>query len=207
MVKVKVCGITNLQDALAAVKAGADALGFVFYKESFRYISPQKARNIIRRLPKNIIKAGVFVDTEEKEIRKIADLCRLDLLQFHGRESAQFCRRFCGYKVVKAFRVAKEPELKDILKYKTFAYLFDAFDSLRPGGTGKKFNWELVKKIRADIKRPLFLSGGLNYKNIKEALRILRPDWVDVSSSIEKSPGKKDALLMEKFIAVLKPGS
>lgn len=132
-VKVKICGITNLEDALASIKSGCSALGFIFYKKSPRYITPLKAKDIINRLPKVIKNVGVFVNTEEKEIRRIAKLCRLDMLQFHGNESAEFCARFKNYKIIKAFRIKDKIDLKNISKYKTFAYLFDTFVKSKAG--------------------------------------------------------------------------
>ena len=190
MVKVKICGITNLEDALAAFFSGAHALGFVFYKKSKRYLEPKKAGNISRILPRGIIKVGVFVDEKEDKIRKIPKICALDMLQFHGNESPEFCSRFKGYKVIKAFRVNNGLSLEGIKKYKTFAFLFDTFSSSVAGGSGKKFDWNLLKKI-GRINRPVFLSGGLNSSNIKRAIKLIGPDWVDFSSSVEVKPGIK----------------
>lgn len=203
MVKVKICGITNLEDAKCAVKAGCDALGFVFYKDSPRFINPQEAKNIIKGLPKNILKIGVFVNAREKTVKDIAKLCNLDILQFHGAESPGFCARFIGYKVIKAFRIKNKINLAKALKYKTFAYLFDAFLKDKPGGTGKKLNWQLFKFLDS-IKQPIFLSGGLNAGNVREAIKIARPDWVDVSSALESSPGKKDHKKVKEFIQAVR---
>jgi len=204
MVRVKICGITNLKDALAAADAGADALGFVFYKNSPRYVTPIKAKNIIKQLPGEIIKVGVFVDAAERTIRRIAKLCRLDMLQFHGSESPEFCHRFSEYGVIKAFRVKDRVELKNILGYKTFAYLFDTFVKSRPGGTGKKFDWDLIKHTVVDLKRTIFLSGGLTDKDVKEAMRSVHPDWLDVSSSVEIRPGRKDCAKVRQFMESVK---
>lgn len=203
MIKVKICGITNLDDALTVVDAGGDALGFVFYKNSPRYIGPQKAQSLIRNLPKKIRKVGVFVNAKEKEIRQIVKICRLDMLQFHGNESPEFCQKFHDYKVVKAFRTKDRVNLKDILKYRTFAYLFDSFAKSKFGGTGKNFNWGLLSNIE-NLKRPIFLSGGLNDKNVKAAIQILHPDWVDVSSSVEIKPGKKNRKKVQEFIEAVR---
>lgn len=203
MVKVKICGITNLEDALAAFFSGADAIGFVFYKASPRYIDPKKAGKISRILPKKILKVGVFVDEREDKIRKIAKLCALDMLQFHGSESPEFCSKFKGYKIIKAFRVGKKLELGQLGEYKTFAWLFDTFSRYKAGGTGKKFDWNLLRG-RSKIKRPVFLSGGLNIRDIKSALKQVNPDWVDVSSSVEYKPGKKDHKKIRSFIRIIK---
>jgi len=202
-VKVKICGITNLEDAKASIKAGCDALGFVFFKLSPRYIASQKAREIIRKLPKNIAKIGVFVNAKEKTIKNIAKLCSLDILQFHGNESPDFCQRFNGYKIIKAFRVRNKIDLKNILRYKTFAYLFDTFAKSKFGGTGKKFNWDSLRRLE-DIKEPIFLSGGLTEKNVKSAIETIHPDWVDVSSSVEVKPGKKNHKKVREFIRIVK---
>jgi phosphoribosylanthranilate isomerase len=201
--KVKICGITNLEDARDSVKAGCNALGFVFYKKSPRYIKPEEASKIIKELPKNVKKIGVFVNAKEKTISHIAKLCGLDMLQFHGDETPQFCQRSSNYKVIKAFRIKNKIDLRKILKYKTFAYLFDTFVLEKIGGTGRKFNWNLLSKIDK-IKQQIFLSGGLNTRNVKEAIKIVHPDWVDASSSLELRPGKKDYRKVRKFIVVVK---
>lgn len=204
MVKVKICGITNLEDAQAALDAGADALGFVFYKKSPRYVSPGCAADIIKGkgLPKRIKKVGVFVNAREGRIRQIARSCGLDMLQFHGNESPEFCARFKGQKVVKAFRIKKRVDLQGILRYKTYAYLFDTFVKEKAGGTGKKFNWQLIREL--GLKRPVFLSGGLTERNVLKAIKEISPDWVDVSSSVETRPGKKDYKKVERFIRAAK---
>lgn len=203
MVKVKICGITNLEDALASVNAGCDALGFVFYKKSPRYITPEKAKGIISQLPSQVIKVGVFVDSKEKTIKYIAKFCSLDILQLHGHESPQFVRKFKSYKIIKAFRVKDRVDLGKVLKYKTFACLFDTFVKSKIGGTGKKFDWKLIRHID-DIKQPVFLSGGLTAENVKQAINAVRPHWVDVSSSVELRPGKKNHKKLTRFIRTAK---
>lgn len=202
LIKVKICGVTNTEDAWASVGAGCDAIGFVFYKKSPRYISPQKAMVIARHIGSRIIKVGVFVNAKERTIRRIAKMCKLDLLQFHGDETVDFCRKFKDYKIVKAFRVNAKIDFKNILRYKTFAYLFDAFDKARPGGTAKKFNWRLLSGCKGVFKRPIFLSGGLNKYNLRKAIEIVRPDWIDVSSSVEIRPGEKDCKKIKEFIRI-----
>lgn len=197
--KVKVCGITNLRDAKIAIASGANALGFVFYKKSPRYIRPQEAKQIIKVLPRNILKVGIFVGASRDTVGRIAKLCRLDMLQFHGNESPGFCRKFGNYKIIKAFRVKDSIDFKNILRYKVSAYLFDAFLKSKIGGTGRKFDWALLKD-RGKIDRPIFLSGGLNNKNVKEAIKNVHPDWVDISSGVEIKPGKKDYKKIKDFI-------
>ncbi len=203
MIKVKICGITNLEDALACLFSGAEAIGFVFYKKSSRFIEPQNARNISRILPKKILRVGVFVDEKEIKVKKIARLCNLDILQFHGNETAEYCKKFKGYKIVKAFRVNGRIDLAKIKEYKVFGCLFDTFSKTRAGGTGRKFNWNLLKNIDK-ISGQVFLSGGLTSANIKSAIKKLHPDWVDVSSFVESEPGKKDHKKIRKFIEVVK---
>ncbi|MBU1125494.1 MAG: phosphoribosylanthranilate isomerase [Candidatus Omnitrophica bacterium] len=199
MVKVKVCGITNLEDARAAIEAGADALGFVFYRKSPRYISAVSARIIIRKLPARIEKVGVFVDAPEKRIKKIVSSCGLSMVQFHGHESAQFCRRFPSYKIIKAFGVKDSVDWTGICRYKTYAYLFDTYAARKKGGTGRSFKWKLLKN-RLQSKVLIFLSGGLTANNVSSAIGLVRPDWVDASTSLELSPGKKDPRKINAFI-------
>lgn len=202
-IKTKICGITNIEDAQASIKSGCDALGFVFYKKSPRYISPGKAKDIIAQLPKSIIKVGVFVNSNEQTIKHIAKTCGLDILQFHGDESPGFCSRFKDYKVIKAFRVGDGFGLENILKYSPFAFLFDTYSESEMGGTGKRFNWKMIRHV-GGIKRPIFLSGGLTEKNVREAIDSVKPDWVDVSSSVEAAPGKKNHKKVEDFIRAAK---
>jgi phosphoribosylanthranilate isomerase len=199
MVKVKICGITNLQDALYAARQGADALGFIFYKKSPRYISPQKAAAITRQLPKAINRVGVFVNARQAAIKRIAGDLKLDMLQFHGNESGNFCRRFRGFKIIKAFGVRHKLYLKDLSDYDVWAYLFDSFAGNKFGGSGKTFNWHLLSRLRG-VKKTVFLSGGLNPGNVKQALKAFPAQWVDASSSLEAYPGKKDLLKLKRFI-------
>ncbi|MBU1091183.1 MAG: phosphoribosylanthranilate isomerase [Candidatus Omnitrophica bacterium] len=203
MVRVKICGITNSSDAKASIRAGCDALGFVFYRKSARYITPDKANVMIKDLPKKIKKIGVFVNAKEDYIRRVARLCRLDMLQFHGNESVQFCRKFRNHKVIRAFRVRDKIELDKISRYRTYAYMFDTFRKDKFGGTGKKFNWNLLRSIDT-IKKIIFLSGGLTDKNVGNAIKLIHPDWIDVSSSVEIRPGKKDHRKLKKFIRAVK---
>ncbi len=203
MIKVKICGITNLEDAQASIEAGCDAIGFIFYKKSPRYITARKALYIIRQLPKNTIKIGVFVNAREQTIRRVAKICHLKILQFHGNESPEFCKKFKDYRIIKTFRVKDKIELEDLLNYKLFAYLFDPFVKSKVGGTGKKFNWALIRHL-SGFQKPIFLSGGLNAQNVQEAIRKVHPDWVDASSSIEISPGKKDYKKVKSFIKAAK---
>ena len=205
MVKVKICGITNLDDARSAVAAGCDALGFVFYRKSPRHISPEDVSGIIRKLPGKIVKVGVFVDEKAQRIKNIAKLCRLDFVQLHGRESVNFCKKLKGLKIIKAFRVKGTIDENDISRYKVKAYLFDTYVKSKAGGTGKSFNWSLLCGIKR-TKTPVFLSGGISSKNVKKAVKTVKPQWVDVSSSVEKLPGRKDAKKVREFIKAAKRG-
>ncbi len=199
MVRAKICGITNLEDAKAAINAGADALGFVFAK-SPRQIKPQDAARIIDELPPFVNCAGVFVDAPVKIVEKIARQCKTGTLQFHGNESHEYCSYFRKkYKVIKAFRIKNKKDLKDLAKYKVDGYLLDTFVRGIKGGTGKAFDWRLAKQAKK-IVSPIILSGGLNPENIADAIRLVKPYAVDVSSGVELRPREKDKILMEKFI-------
>ena len=203
MVKVKICGITNLYDALRISELRPDALGFVFYKKSPRYITPNKAKEIIRKIPSSVQKVGVFVNEKEDNIIHIAKDLKLDILQLHGKESPQFCKRFKNYKVIKAFRIEDKKSLKDLRLYTVWGFLFDSYEKNLFGGTGEKFNWEIIKSLKLK-KRNIFLSGGLNAKNIKSAIGFIKPNWVDVSSSVEIRPGKKDYKKVKDFIEAVR---
>ena len=205
MVKVKICGITNIEDARHAVEFGADALGFVFYSKSPRYVKPEDAARIICALPRKIKKIGVFVDALPRTIRRIAKACGLDMVQLHGNESAQSCGKCRPYPVIKAFRVRRQFDPDVCRKYKTAAYLFDAYSPKKFGGTGAAFDWSILSKKR--FTRRIFLSGGLNSRNVSKAIRAARPDWVDASSSLESFPGKKNSRKVAAFIRAAKRGS
>ena len=191
MTRIKICGITNPEDALAAVQYGADALGFVFV-ESPRQIEPKDAKDIISKVPPFITAVGVFVDAPAEEVWEIALSCRLDTLQFHGHESPKYCRGF-DKSVIKAFRVKDRSVSEEVARYNVDAYLLD---SSAGGGTGQKFHWDLVKKIEGRI----ILAGGLTPKNVEDAIREVRPYAVDVSTGVERFPGKKDHHKIEEFI-------
>lgn len=196
--KIKICGITNLKDAQDAVRLGVDLLGFVFYSKSRRYILPENARKIITQLPKRIKKVGVFVNERPARVKLIAEKCSLDILQFHGKESNHYCQQFPGYKIIKAFRIKNARSLKSIYRFKVDLVLLDTYSPKSFGGTGKSFNWDLLKELkREDIR--MILSGGLNPKNISTAIRKVKPEAVDISSGVEMSAGKKSRKLMEQL--------
>jgi len=202
-VKIKICGITNLKDAKAAVNAGADILGFVFAK-SPRRITPKTAAAIIEDIGPRVEFAGVFVDSPVSVVQKIIIECKIGILQFHGDESPEYCDAFRQtHKVFKAFRIKDKNDLKDLRRYEVDGYLLDTFVKDKKGGTGKTFDWKLAVDAKKLIS-PVILSGGLGLKNVKNAIRIVEPYMVDVSSGLEKSPGKKDLKLMKDFIKAVK---
>jgi phosphoribosylanthranilate isomerase len=200
--RVKICGITNLSDAQAAVAAGADALGFIFYEKSPRFVSLKTAAEISRQLPSSVMRVGVFVNTPEDFVLRAIGECGLTLLQFHGDEPPEFCAQF-GLMNMKAFRIRDAESLKPIPDYKTDAYLLDAFSPATPGGTGEKFNWDLAVEARK-FGKPIFLAGGLTPENVAEAVKKVQPFGVDVSSGVESSPGKKDHRKVSAFIKAAK---
>ncbi len=200
MVRVKICGIMEKDDAFKAIKFGVDALGFVFHKKSPRYVSPSRARNIISILPPFITTVGVFVNERVGAINDIATFTGLTTVQLHGDEDHHYCHRLKRYhfKTIKAFRVDESFSFDTIKRYDVDGLLFDAYQENVFGGTGKTFNWQLLQQ--ADIKSPFILSGGLNQENIIDAVKMLKPYAVDVSSGIESEPGKKDHHKMQAFI-------
>lgn len=202
-VRVKICGITNVGDALAAVDAGADALGFMFYEASPRNITAEAAAKIIRQLPPFIAKVGVFVNAPAEVIHRTAEACGLDTLQLHGDETPEFCRQFTKLKVMKAFRIKDATSLQSLPPYETDAWLLDSFVPGKQGGTGEKFNWELAAEAK-EAGRPVILAGGLTPENIAEAVHEVWPFGVDVSSGVEAAPGRKDHGLVRDFIAAVR---
>lgn len=201
-VRVKICGITNAPDALAAAEAGADALGFMFYEKSPRHISIPDAAAVVRQLPPFIMRVGVFVDaSEDLVMRAIAD-CGLNMLQFHGRETPAYCSQF-GLMSIKAFRIRDAESLRELSHYPTDAWLLDAFVADKLGGTGEKFNWDLAIEAKK-LGKPIFLAGGLTAENVAEAVKKVQPFAVDVSSGVEAQPGKKDHDKVRAFIRAAK---
>lgn len=197
MVKVKICGITNLEDALMATEAGADALGFVFFKGSPRNISPEHAAAIIKRLPPFVQTVGLFVNEELATINATVDLCGLDLVQLHGEETPEFCQAV-NRRVIKAFRVKDITSLGNIKSYHVAACLLDTWSPDAHGGTGETFNWEIA--ATAATSERIILAGGLTPENVAKAVSHVKPYAVDVSSGVESSPGKKDTVRIQAFI-------
>jgi phosphoribosylanthranilate isomerase len=181
-VKVKICGITNVEDGLAAAEAGADALGFIFYEQSPRYVAMDKAAAVIRDLPPPIVKVGVFVNATEDAVFRAINECGLNLLQFHGDESPEYCLQF-GLMSMKAFQVRNAESLSRLTDFKTDAWLLDAYSPGKLGGTGERFDWDLAIEARKS-GRPIFLAGGLTPENVAEAVRHVQPYAVDVSRGL-----------------------
>ena len=197
MIKIKICGITNLEDALYATECGADSLGFNFYKKSPRYIEPQKAAEIISQLPPLIMPVGIFVNEHEDRIREIQQLACIPTVQFHGDESPEFCQRF-GSHVIKAFQVRDKESLKAMAHYRVGAFLLDSYREGMRGGTGEAFDWHLA--VVAKTFGKIILAGGLTPENVTEAVKLVQPYAVDVAGGVEKEKGIKDQAKVKKFI-------
>ncbi len=198
--KIKICGITNLEDANVAVEAGADALGFMFYDQSPRRVAVETVAQIVRELPTWMLKVGVFVNPDSDLVMSALGNCGLNLLQFHGDESAEFCSSF-GVMSMKAFRIKDASSLEPMRDFRTDVFLLDSYVAGQLGGTGEKFNWPLAVEAKK-FGKPIFLAGGLTLRNVAEAITEVRPFGVDVSSGVEISPGKKDHAKIWKFIEV-----
>ena len=202
MTRVKICGVTNLEDALLAEKLGADLLGFNFFERSPRFISPDHAAAIVRDLGHRIKKVGVFVNEETYKIGEIADRVGLDFVQLHGNEDPGFItdlRTKTSAAVIKAFRVGPRFEVGNSELFDVDHVLLDAFAPDHYGGTGKAFDWEIAQAAFA-LRSKLFLAGGLKPENVSEAIRLVQPYAVDVASGVESAPGKKDPDTMAAFI-------
>jgi phosphoribosylanthranilate isomerase len=197
MVRVKICGITRVEDALHAVGAGADALGFVFHEASTRNILPERAKEIIGALPPFIQTVGLFVNCEAGLINEIADSCGLDTVQLHGDEPPEFCG-LLRRRVIKAFRVRDMKSLDTVKNYRVAGILLDAYSPHAFGGTGLTFDWEFASS--ASVHGPIILAGGLTPDNVREAVSRVAPYAVDVSSGVESSPGRKDPEKVSDFI-------
>ncbi|OGW94254.1 MAG: hypothetical protein A3K16_04860 [Omnitrophica bacterium RIFCSPLOWO2_01_FULL_45_24] len=213
MTKIKICGITNKQDAFNASNLGVDMLGFVFYKKSRRYVEPRVERDIVSGLPPSLIKVGVFVDEDKSKVLDIAEDCELDMLQFHGDEGPGYCDSFrSSYKIIKAFRIKDKSSLKGINDYDVDFYMLDTYSEESKGGTGKSFDWRIIEDF--EFLKPVILSGGLAPENVAHAMQKFRsltfaespPYGVDVSSGVEEAPGKKDLGLMRKFVENIRKG-
>ena len=203
--KVKICGITNAEDAAVAVEAGADALGFVFYRKSPRYIEPTLARQIIMSLPPMVLPVGVFVDEDQHVVRKLMDDCGLACAQLHGNESAIYCKEL-GRTVLKALRVKDRSTFLALAEFRGRAgvrgFVLDTFSDQAYGGTGQVMDWQLAAE--AAKVSSILLAGGLTPDNVEKAIHAVQPYGVDVSSGVERAPGKKDNEKVRAFIRAVR---
>jgi phosphoribosylanthranilate isomerase len=198
---VKICGITNLSDALAAVEAGADALGFNFYRRGPRYVAPEEARRIVGELPAEVMKVGVFVnEVGPEQIARVADEVGLTAVQLHGDESPEYCRALRGRFVIKAVRAGRDFEPESIRTYEADAILLDAFSEKERGGTGRVVDWSVARRVRELVPR-LILAGGLAPENVAAAVEAVAPFAVDACSRLESEPGRKDPQRVRAFVA------
>jgi phosphoribosylanthranilate isomerase len=199
MTLVKICGITNLDDALCAVEAGAGALGFNFYKPSPRYIDPASAREIVEQLTGRVLTVGVFVNEESEQLKSIAREAGIAALQLHGDESKQYCRELNDWYAIKVFAVGEDFNMNEAVDYPVEAVMVDARHKSLRGGTGLLSDWSVAKRIRESGK-PLFLAGGLSPDNVREAITVVKPYAVDACSLLEDAPGKKNHKRMQDFL-------
>lgn len=196
MVRVKICGLMCVEDAVAAVQAGADALGFVF--ASGRHcVTPEQARAMMAALPPFVSTVGVFVNEDAAIVRRVADFCHLEMLQFQGDESPDYCAGF-NCRVIKGFKVKDKISLTRLQAYDVAAYLLDSYVAGQSGGTGCTFDWEVVRELV--VSRPLILAGGLTPANVSRAIAVVQPYAVDVSSGVENESGRKDPEKMIAFV-------
>ena len=201
MIKVKICGIRSLKDAMAAAEYGADALGFVFYGKSPRFIEARDAAAIIRKLPPFITPVALFVNAHEDSVKAVLAETGIEVLQFHGDETPDYASSF-SQRTIKALRIKDEQSIGDMHSYDVNAILADAYSPDAYGGTGNTFNWDLLSGIESSER--IILAGGLGPENVAEAIRKVRPYAVDVSSGVEASPGVKDHGKLRRFIAEAK---
>ena len=204
MTLVKICGITNLEDAVAAVAMGADALGFNFYKPSPRYITPQDAREIIEQLPGAILKVGVFVNEDSPDqVRQIANESGITALQLHGDESPDYCNELADQYIIKAFAVSNNFDMQKPERYHVNAIMLDTKHNTLRGGTGRAFEWSIAQQVSKTVPK-LFLAGGLSPENVAAAIETVRPYAVDACSSLEDMPGKKNEERVRAFVRAVR---
>lgn len=202
MTEIKICGITRLEDALCAAESGADAVGFIFHPASPRFIAPKRAKAIIAGLPAGIAAVGVFVNREAEEVARIAQECGLDMIQLHGDESSEYCRRFPPERVIKAVFPRRPEDLAALGAYDVRAFLIDFREAARFGGTGKRADWQLAARLGES--HPLILAGGLAMENIGEAIATVAPDAVDLNSGVEAAPGIKDREKIRRIVGMIR---
>jgi len=202
LTEIKICGITEREDAFFAAACGVEALGFIFYPPSPRSIAPSKAKEIIAALPSEVVKVGVFVNQEASAVQQIVDFCGLDLIQLHGDETPEYCSKFPQIRLIKALFLQNEAALAALMSYRTHAILVDARTREKYGGTGQRADWELAAKVKSS--HPLILSGGLNEENIAAALALVSPPAVDINSGVESAPGRKDREKVGRIIELIR---
>ena len=201
--RIKVCGITRLEDALLSAELGADALGFNFYRPSPRYIEPAEARAIIAQLPPFVTAVGVYAnETEMDHVTAIAAEAGVGAIQLHGPQFPAPAQRLRGYPLIRAVAVAEGFKAESLSALQANAFLLDAFHPDLSGGTGRQFNWELARE--AGRYGTIILAGGLNPRNVGRAIQEVHPYAVDVASGVESAPGKKDATLLRAFFAAVR---
>lgn len=205
MVRIKICGITNLEDALLSAELGADALGFIFYPPSPRSITPDAARAVIAQLPPLVTTVGVFVDEDPASVTELAATVGLDWLQLHGKETPEYCRRL-DRRVIKVFRIRDETSLADLAAYRgaAQAFLLDTYKKGQVGGTGEVFDWDLARRAKA--YGPIILAGGLTAENVAQAIASAQPQAVDLASGVEAAPGRKDPDKLRAFFKAVASG-
>jgi len=206
MTKIKICGITNIEDAMLSAKFGADLLGFNFYTKSKRFIEPNSAKKIIEKLDPSIKCVGIFVNEDIESIRRAAEECSLFAVQLHGNETPEFIvklRQIIDAKIIKAFRVDADFDLNELQNFPVENVLLDSKEAGEFGGTGNIFDWKIAEKIREQVEN-LYLAGGLTPENVADAVKKVKPYAVDVCSRIESVPGKKDPDKLERFINEVK---
>ena len=196
--RIKICGITNLADAMAAVEAGADALGFMLYPKSKRYVAPETVTAISQALPPFVARVGVFVNESLDHVRELKTRCHLDTVQLHGEESPDYCAQLPGT-IIKAFRLQSRQTLVEAADYPVAAWLLDSYSPAARGGTGETFNWDWIHEARP-LGRPVIVAGGLTPENAGDCVVATRPYGLDVSSGVEEEPGKKSAVKMNHLI-------
>lgn len=199
-VQVKICGLTNLADAQAAVDFGADLIGFIF-ASSPRQVTVEEVEKIRERLRGDVSAVGVFVDRDLSEVQQIAKDCNLDYIQLHGSESPDYCQQL-EKPVIKAFSIKDKESLEELKRYDVDKYLLDTYHPDKQGGTGETFNWDLA--LEAKESGPIFLAGGLNPENVVQAVRKVNPAGIDVSSGVELRAGKKNYRKVRRFIKQVK---
>ncbi len=201
MTRIKICGITNLEDAKIAIDYGADAIGFVF-AESGRRVSKETVKDIVQKLPPFVTLVGLFVNETAKNIEDVCKHCGINTIQLHGNEPPDFLHSLRQFKIIKAFRIKNEQDIHQVQDYEASAFLLDGYMENQMGGTGTTFDWKIMSS--ANTSTPMIIAGGLTHRNVSEAISIASPYGVDVSSGVEIRHGKKDKYLIRKFIDAVK---